>query len=146
MAFQGEFEYSLDNRGRIPIPARYRASFGSRATLVQSQDGCVEVYTIEAYQKVSEFVTAQRPTNKKARRMRRRFFGHSFDVDLDGQGRILVPPKLREHGELSGPVTVVGCGEHLELWNPERWNAEEDEIDDEEKKSEESENETEEGP
>ena len=140
MTFQGEFEYNLDHRGRIPIPARYRASFGSRAILVQGQDSCVEVYTIEAYQKASEFVTALRPTTKKARRMRRRFFGHSFDVDLDGQGRILLPPKLREHGDLHGSVTVVGRGECLELWNPERWNAEETEMD------KGSENETEEGP
>lgn len=146
MTFQGEFEYSIDNRGRIPIPARYRASFGSRAILVQGRDACVEVYTIEAYQKASEFVTAQRPTTKKGRRMRRRFFGHSFDVDLDGQGRILVPPKLREHGDFRGPVTIVGCGEWLELWNPDHWSDEEDEGDEEEKKSAESESETEEGP
>jgi MraZ protein len=139
MTFQGEFEYSIDHRGRIPIPARYRASFGSRATLVQGEEGSVEVYTIEAYQKASAFVTAEPPTTKKGRRMRRRFFGHSFDVDLDGQGRILLPSKLREHGDLRGPVTIVGRGECLELWNPERYDAEEDDM------RKESENETERG-
>jgi MraZ protein len=139
MTFQGEFEYSIDHRGRIPIPARYRASFGSRATLVQGEEGSVEVYTIEAYQKASAFVTAEPPTTKKGRRMRRRFFGHSFDVDLDGQGRILLPSKLRDHGDLRGPVTIVGRGECLELWNPERYDAEEDDM------RKESENETERG-
>jgi MraZ protein len=139
MTFQGEFEYSIDHRGRIPIPARYRASFGTRATLVQGEEGSVEVYTIEAYQKASAFVTAEPPTTKKGRRMRRRFFGHSFDVDLDGQGRILLPSKLREHGDLRGPVTIVGRGECLELWNPERYDAEEDDM------RKESENETERG-
>jgi transcriptional regulator MraZ len=128
MSFQGEFEYTIDHRGRIPIPARYRASFGSRATLVQGDEGSVEVYTIEAYQQASAFVTAEPPTTKKGRRMRRRFFGHSFDVDLDSQGRILLPSKLREHGDLRGPVTVVGRGECLELWNPERYDAEEDDM------------------
>lgn len=131
MSFRGEFEYSLDNRGRIPVPARYRASFGSRATLVQSQDGCVELYTVEAYEKASEFVIAQQPTRKKARRMRRRFFGHSYDVDLDRQGRILLPPKLREHGDLQGPVVVIGSGECLELWNPERYRIEEKDMEEE---------------
>jgi len=140
MTFQGEFEYSIDNRGRIPIPARYRASFGSRAILVQGEEGLVEVYTIEAYQQASAFVTGEPPTTKKGRRMRRRFFGHSFDVDLDGQGRILLPSKLREHGDLRGPVTIVGRGECLELWNPERYDAEEDDM------RNESKNKTEEGP
>ncbi|MCJ7490607.1 MAG: cell division/cell wall cluster transcriptional repressor MraZ [Dehalococcoidia bacterium] len=143
MAFRGEFEYSLDNRGRIPIPARYRASFGSRATLVQSQDGCVEVYTVEAYEKEAEFLITQRPVRRKARRRRRRFFGHSFDVDLDGQGRILLSPKLREHGDLQGPVIIVGRGECLEIWNPQRWDAEESEMDEEYESDAES---TEEGP
>jgi len=129
MAFRGTFEYSLDNRGRIPIPARYRASFGNRATLVQSQDGCVEVYTAEAYEKEAELFITQRATRKKARRIRRGFFGRSLDVDLDAQGRILLSPRLRQHGDLKGPVLIVGRGECLELWNPERWSADEEEID-----------------
>lgn len=141
MGFQGHSEYSLDNRGRIPIPARYRASFGSRAVLVQGQDGCVEVYTLEAYQKASEFVTAEPPTTAKGRRLRRIFFGHSFEVDLDGQGRILLPLKLREHGDLRGPVTIVGRGECLDLWNPERYDA----VEKADRRAE-SQNEPEEGP
>jgi MraZ protein len=129
MVFRGTFEYSLDNRGRIPIPARYRASFGTGAVLVESQDGCVEVYTSEAYEKEAEFLITQRPTRKKARRLRRGFFGRSLDAELDGQGRILLPPRLRQHGDLDGPVLIVGRGECLELWNPQRWGVEQKEID-----------------
>jgi MraZ protein len=128
MVFRGTFEYSLDNRGRIPVPARFRASFGSGAVLAEGQDGCVEVYTADSYDEEAEFITSQRPTRKKARRLRRGFFGHSFDADLDGQGRILLPPRLRQHGDLNGAVLIVGRAECLEIWNPKRWAAEEEQI------------------
>ncbi len=129
MVFRGTFEYSLDNRGRIPIPARYRASFTTGAILVESQDGCVEVYTSEEYERQAEYRTTQRPTRKKARRLRRGFFGRSLDVELDRQGRVLLPPRLRQHGDLDGAVLIVGVGECLEIWNPKRWGAEQKEID-----------------
>jgi MraZ protein len=128
MAFRGTFEYTIDNRGRIPIPARYRGAFSNGAVLVESQDGCVEVYTTEAYESEGQFLTRQRPTRKKARRLRRGFFGRSLDVDLDGQGRVLLPPRLRQHGDLNGTVLIVGRGECLEIWNPQRWAAEEEEV------------------
>jgi MraZ protein len=128
MAFRGTFEYSLDNRGRIPVPARFRASFAGGTVLVASQDGCVELYSAESYDKQSEFLTSLKPTRKKARRLRRGFFGRSFDVDLDGQGRVLLPPRLRQHGDLNGPVLIVGRGECLEIWNPKRWAAEEEQV------------------
>jgi len=129
MVFRGTFEYTLDNRGRIPIPARYRGVFNGGVVLVESQDGCVEVYTAEAYEKEAAFLINQRPTRKKSRRLRRGFFGRSFDVDLDGQGRILLPPRLRQHGDLNGAVLIVGRGECLEIWNPQRWAGEEEDID-----------------
>jgi MraZ protein len=129
MVFRGTFEYSLDNRGRIPIPARYRASFSLGAILVESQDGCVEVYTSEAYEREADYLTTQRPTRRKARRLRRGFFGRSLDVELDRQGRILLPQRLRQHGDLNGSVLIVGRGECLEIWNPERWGVEQKEID-----------------
>jgi len=129
MVFRGTFEYTLDNRGRIPIPARYRATFNGGAVLVESQDGCVEVYSADAYEREAEFLINQRPTRRKARRLRRGFFGRSFDVDLDGQGRILLPPRLRQHGDLNGSVLIVGSGECLEIWNLQRWSAEEADID-----------------
>jgi MraZ protein len=129
MVFRGTFEYSVDNRGRIPIPARFRASFGNGVVLVESQDGCVEVYSADAYEKEAEFLISQRPTRKKVRRLRRGFFSRSLDVELDGQGRILLPPRLRQRGDLNGQVLIVGRGECLEIWNPRRWAAEEEEID-----------------
>lgn len=129
MVFRGTFEYSIDGRGRIPIPARFRTPFWNGAVLVKGHDGCVEVYTAEAYEKEAESFIAQRPARQMSRRLQRGFFGRSLDVELDGQGRILLPPLLRQHGSLEGSVLIVGRGECLELWNPNRWEAEEKEID-----------------
>ncbi len=128
MIFRGTFEYTIDNRGRIPIPARYRAIFSKGAVLVESQDGCVEVYTTDAYESEAQFLTRQRATRMNARRLRRGFFGRSLDAELDGQGRVLLPPRLRQHGDLNGTVLIVGRGECLEIWNPERWAAEEEKV------------------
>jgi MraZ protein len=128
MVFRGTFEYTIDNRGRIPIPARYRATFSNGAVLTEGQDGCIEVYTTDSYEGEAEFLLRQRATRKKARRIRRGFFASSLDVELDGQGRILLPPWLRQHGDLNGQVLVIGRGECLEIWNPERWAAEREAI------------------
>jgi MraZ protein len=131
MVFRGTFEYTIDNRGRIPVPTRYRAVFSQGAVLTESQDGCIEVYTADSYESEAEFLLQQRATRKKARRLRRGFFGRSLDVELDGQGRVLLPPRLRQHGDLNGSVLIVGRGECLEIWNPERWAAEQDAIEQE---------------
>jgi MraZ protein len=128
MFLRGTFEYTIDNRGRIPIPARYRAEFSKGAVLAEGREGSVEVYTTDSYEGEAEFLLRQRATRKKARRLRRGFFGRSLDVELDGQGRILLPPRLRQHGDLNGSLLVVGRGECLEIWNPERWAAEQEAI------------------
>ncbi len=128
MVFRGTFRYSLDNRGRIPIPARFRASFGNDVVLVENRDGCVEVFSAAAYEKDAEFLLNQRPTRRKVRLLWRGYFGNSFDAEIDGQGRILLPPHLRQHGDLDGQVVIVGCGEYLEIWNPQRWAAQQEEI------------------
>ena len=125
MEFRGTYEYAIDGRGRVPIPARYRDAFAEGMVLVQSPDGCIDIYTPSGYDAWASFLTRERPNRQRGRRLRRGFFGHSIDADLDRQGRILVPPFLRQHADLSGSVLMVGRGECLEIWNPKRWEAEE---------------------
>jgi MraZ protein len=128
MVFRGSSRYSLDNRGRIPLPARFRSSFGDGVVLVENRDGCVEVHDAAAYEKRAEFLLSQRPTREKVRLLWRGYFGNSFDAEIDGQGRILLPPDVRQHGDLNGQVVVVGCGGYLEIWNPQRWAAQQEKI------------------
>jgi MraZ protein len=131
MVFRGTFEYTLDDRGRIPIPARYRPAFVKGVVLADGRDGCIEVYTSESYEEEAEFLLKQRPTRKKSRRLRRGFFGRSWDVEVDGQGRILLPARLRQRAGLDGAVLMIGRGECLEIWNTQRWSEEEQAIDEE---------------
>lgn len=128
MAFRGTFEHSVDDRGRVAIPARYRHLFTEGVVLVQSPEGCVEMYTPEGYDEMSRLVTAEPATHLKGRRLRRGFFARSWDAELDRQGRILIPSPLRESGQLDGVVIISGRRECLEIWNSQRWEQEMREV------------------
>jgi MraZ protein len=124
MAFRGEFEHTVDDRGRVAIPARYRREFAEGVVLTLSPEGCVEVYTPQGFDEMSTLVTAEPATHLKGRRLRRGFFARSWDAELDGQGRILIPAQLRETARLNGSVVINGRRECLEVWNSDRWRAE----------------------
>lgn len=128
MAFRGTYEHTVDDRGRVAIPARYRHEFADGVVLTMSPDGCTEVYTPEGFDEMSRLVTAEPATHRKGRRLRRGFFGHSWDAELDRQGRILIPAQLREAAQLNGAVTINGRRECLEVWNRDRWRAELEEV------------------
>jgi MraZ protein len=85
-----------------------------------SEDGCVEVYTAEGFEEMTQDVAVASRTTLEGRQSRRQFYGHAFDAELDRQGRILVPQALRQQAGLDGPVVIMGCLECMEIWNPER--------------------------
>lgn len=124
MAFRGIYEHTLDDRGRVALPARYRQDFLAGAILTLGPEGCVEVYTPEGFQHMSDEFAAAPATTLRGRRVRRAFDAQSYDAELDRQGRILVPQRFRQIAALNGAVTIVGRRECLEIWNPERWAAE----------------------
>jgi MraZ protein len=123
--FWGIYDLTLDDRGRLAVPARYRHLFERGAMLVQGLDGQVELWTVEGYTTSSLEYTEEPMTTPEGRRLRRQRYGPAWNVELDRQGRVLVPTKLREKGALDGAVVVCGRGECLEIWNPQRWEAEE---------------------
>jgi MraZ protein len=124
MVFRGTYEYSMDDRGRVPIPARYRHLFSDGLKLTLSPDGCVEVWTNEGFESMEARVMAEPATTLRGRRLRRGFSVRSWDAELDRQGRILIPQYLREKAQLEGNVIVAGRIECLEIWNPKRWEEE----------------------
>ena len=128
MAFRGTYEHTVDDRGRVAIPARYRHEFAEGLVLTRSPDGCVEIYTQDGYDEMSNLVRAEPATHRKGRRLRRRVFGRSWDAELDRQGRILIPAQLREAAQLNGAVIVYGRDECLEVWNRDRWEKELEEV------------------
>ena len=121
--FLGRYEYAMDGRGRVPLPPRYRDAFAVGAVLSQGPDPCLRLFTGESFREQAALYTSDPATEETARSTRRAFFANSFSVELDGQGRILVPGPLRGYAALDGNVVVSGAGEWLEIWSPERFES-----------------------
>jgi MraZ protein len=124
--FYGSFEHALDDRGRVAIPARFRRSLQDGGVLRASPDGCAELYATADFEaEVADRLGATAAGRRNARRMRRAFLAGAFEVELDAQGRIVLPQPIRAETALDGRVLIVGCGNYVELWDPERWSQEE---------------------
>ena len=124
MAFRGTYEHTVDDRGRVAIPARYRHEFAEGIVLTLSPEACVEIYTSQGFNDMANLVTAKPATRLKGRRLRRGFFARSWDAELDRQGRMLIPAQLRETTQLNGAVIINGRRECLEVWSRDRWQEE----------------------
>ena len=127
--FTGEYEHRLDDRGRLAIPSAYRGLFEQGGYLLPGPDGQLELYTPEAYQAEKRVRTVNDRLRPSARRLARSFFGRVRRVETDRQGRILIPPQMREERSITGDTTIVGMGEYLEIWNSAAWHSEQGEID-----------------
>ena len=127
--FTGEYEHRLDDRGRLAIPSAYRGLFEQGGFLLPGPDGQIELYTPEGYHAEKEVRTVGDKRRPSARRLARSFFGRVRRVEIDRQGRILIPPQMREERNLNGATVIVGMGDYLEIWSAEIWQAERAEID-----------------
>ena len=129
LSFAGEFEHRLDDRGRLAVPAAFRGAFEHGGYLLPGPDGQLELHTLAGYQDVARQRASSPEQSREARRRARILFGRAFPVQLDRQGRILIPPKLRELRQLDGAAVVVGMGGYLEIWNEAAWRTESDALD-----------------
>ena len=121
MTFQGIDEHVVDDKGRVALPARYRHLFADGVNLAIGAEGCVEVYTEAGFQDKVRLVTAEPSTSERGRRLRRIIFGRSSNIALDAQGRVLIPPYMREMAALNGAVVIAACDGYLEIWDSQRW-------------------------
>ena len=124
--FYGSFVYSLDDRGRLAVPARYRPAFAAGAVLRAGPEGCVEMYTLEGFEAEKELRLGEHRSTRsqQGRRVRRGFLAGVADLELDRQGRVLLPASLREEAALTDRAVIVGCGDYVEIWDPARWETE----------------------
>ena len=116
----GEYQHSLDNKGRLFIPAKLRDELGDVFFITLSMDRCLSAYSSEAWQSFSDKVSAM--PYVKQRKMRP-LFAHAARCELDAQGRVLIPQNLRDYAGFTKNVTVVGCNNHAELWDSESWKS-----------------------
>jgi len=118
----GEFRHAIDDRGRIAIPVRFRLRLAEGATLARWLDHCLGLFPAEEWSSLAEKIRALPMTNPAAREFARFMSSGAADVELDKQGRLLVPSYLREYAALSdGDVVVVGALNRLEIWSPSAW-------------------------
>jgi MraZ protein len=130
MAFRGHYEHSLDAKNRLSIPARFRSTFSDGLVLAKDSDDCMAVWTSESHERTIERALAgKNPLGADYKRMQRYFQANSFDVELDGNGRVTLPPPLLKHAGIEREVVVAGVGDHLEVWGRERWQQLQEELD-----------------
>lgn len=119
--FWGEYSHHLDEKGRLILPSRYRASLTTGAILTRGLDQNLVIYPEDAWQVVSERLNQVPITHPAARALRRLLFSGAVEVALDKQGRMLIPSYLREYASLQDDVLIAGMETFIEVWEPSRW-------------------------
>lgn len=122
--FYGEFDYKIDEKGRVPIPPRFRNALKDGVILAPGAEKCITAYTIPEWRNLAETLTGSSLTRNKMRRLSRALFATAFSTKIDGQGRIAIPAPLREHAEIVDEVVVAGANTYLEIWNKVLWEEE----------------------
>ena len=119
--FFGRYEHSLDAKGRLILPSRFRAQFGPQAYLTQYLDRCLALWTADEFEKQMSERERQQEQGRAERNLARVWASGSTDVDIDRQGRLAIPTYLREFARLETAVLVNGALNRVELWNPAEW-------------------------
>ena len=120
--FLGEYTHTLDDKGRLTLPAKFRGQLAGGVIVTRGLDGCLFVFTKESWVRFTETLAQRLPfTQQKARALSRFLYSSASDVTPDRQGRILIPPSLRRYASLNEEVMIIGANNRLEMWDPERW-------------------------
>ena len=122
--FLGEFEYRIDEKGRVPIPPRFRKDLESGVVLSAGPDTCIAGYGSAEWEKESARIASATISPSKRRRLGRSMFASAYNLTLDGQGRVSLPPPLRQRAQIGDELIVVGVNTYFELWNKDLWEAE----------------------
>lgn len=118
----GEYEHSLDVKGRVIMPAKLREDMGEKFILTKGLDGCLFGFSQNEWANFEEKLKTLPLTNKNARDFVRFFLSGATECEMDKQGRFLVASNLREYASMDKEVVVIGVGNRIELWNKEKWS------------------------
>ncbi|HSN38642.1 MAG TPA: division/cell wall cluster transcriptional repressor MraZ [Burkholderiales bacterium] len=123
--FRGVAQLNLDNKGRLAVPARYRDALvercGGHLVITADADRCLLVYPLPDWELIQQKLEGLSNLDPRVRELQRRLIGFAVDVDMDGAGRVLISPALRQFAQLEKNVVLVGQGRKFELWNQESW-------------------------
>jgi MraZ protein len=128
MIFRGRFEYNIDPKGRVNIPARFREQLSEpdmESVVITNYSGCIYAYPSAEWERIEEKLAAKvSSVNKKKNAFVRFFVGGAVEVVPDKQGRILIPPSLRSYAGLDRDVVIIGMPNRFEIWDRQRWDVE----------------------
>ena len=119
--YMGRFDHTIDAKGRMNVPSRFRDELGDEFVITQGLDGCIAVYDQTEWQKLEEKLKGLPVTNPDARKLVRFFLSCAYPCEVDKQGRILIPTPLREFAKLTKDVVVNGALDKVEIWDKDRY-------------------------
>jgi MraZ protein len=128
--FYGEYGYKIDEKGRIPVPPKFRNALKDGIVLTPGAERCLTVYTVLEWKKLSAKLTGSGLSRSKMRKLSRALFATAFTTKIDGQGRIPIPAPLREHAGMIDEVVIAGANTYLEIWDKALWEEERKEAQD----------------
>ncbi len=128
--FRGASKISLDAKGRLSVPTRYRERIadrcGGQLVVTVDRDYCLLIYPLPDWEEIERKLMRLPSLNHQARKLQRLMVGYATEIDLDGSGRILLPPELREFAGLARKAVLIGQGNRFELWDEDSWNEKRD--------------------
>lgn len=119
--FIGEFHHNLDEKGRLAIPMKFRKALAKGAVVTRGLDKCLFVYTLSEWKKLADKLTELPMSQANSRAFSRLMLAGAMDVEFDGQGRVVLPPYLRDYAALGKEVVVAGLYNRLEIWDKAAW-------------------------
>ncbi|MGZ4031166.1 MAG: division/cell wall cluster transcriptional repressor MraZ [Tumebacillaceae bacterium] len=120
--FMGEFQHSIDEKGRLIVPSKFRDGLGASFVITRGLDNCLFVYPRSEWENLEAKLKTLPFTNKDARAFSRFFFSGASECDLDKQGRANIPSHLRDYAKLTRDCVVIGVSNRVEIWDKESWD------------------------
>jgi len=119
--FLGEFSHTIDDKGRLTLPAKFRSDLGQGVVVTRGIDKCLFIFTLDEFQRIADKVGELPMTQADGREFSRHFFSGASDIEVDKQGRVLIPQNLRDYAGLDGEVIVAGVNKRIEVWDVIAW-------------------------
>ena len=122
--FFGEFEYKIDEKGRVPLPPKFRRELKDGVILAPGVEKCIAAYTATEWKNLATTLTSASLSRSKLRRLNRALFAAAFSLYIDGQGRISLPVPLRQYAGIESEIIIAGVNNYFELWDKDQWQEE----------------------
>ena len=126
--FLSEYEHTIDAKGRMAVPAKYRQQLKEGAVVSKGMGTCLSVYPMQRWEEKSAELAANK-TSEELRDIERRLYATASEIELDAQGRMIIPARLRTYAHLETEVSVVGVCDHFEIWDRATWQAYQERLD-----------------